>query len=164
MSRRRSTGRPLSPGYGDGSNSKCACATSTASIYRRPRSASPRMRANGSARRARPQPMAAPLPGILPRSASNSCCGCLVTRPHGAPWRRRVAQQDRLLPSLGGGGVRCAGGFVTCLSLVCDRTRSLGEQKCPILRYAPGQSCHHACDEGSHSAQPSCCSLTISGP
>lgn len=43
--------------------------------------------ANGSARGARPQPITAPLPGILPGPSSNSC-GRLVTRPpapRGAP-------------------------------------------------------------------------------
>lgn len=58
-------------------------------IYRRGCSASPRTQANGNARAARPQPMAAPLAAVLPQPASNSWCG--VARdsppPPSAQWR-----------------------------------------------------------------------------
>lgn len=63
--------------------------------------------ANRSARGARPQPIAAPLPGMLLRPASNSC-GRLVTRPpppssaRGAPWRGYAALQGETPAALPG--------------------------------------------------------------
>lgn len=67
-------------------------------LYRRPRSSSPGTQANGSACGARPQPMIAPLPGILPQPASNSWCG--ASRDSPTPPPRTVAP-----PS--GGGRHC---------------------------------------------------------
>lgn len=67
-------------------------------IYRRGCSASPRTQANGNARAARPQPMAAPLAAVLPQPASNSWCG--VARDSPPPPQRTMAP-----PS--GAGRRC---------------------------------------------------------
>lgn len=62
----------------------------------------PRPSANRSAGSARPQPMAAPLPGMLPGPAGNSC-GCLVTRPASCCAQRPLA-------GLGGAAGRDPGG------------------------------------------------------
>lgn len=67
-------------------------------LYRRPRSSSPGTQANGSACGARPQPMTAPLSGILLQPASNSWWG--ASRDSPTPPPRTVAP-----PS--GGGRHC---------------------------------------------------------